>query len=123
MVVNVTGLLLLTSGLVWPRCEAAAPWLRWLGLAAFGAVVLQGVLGGLRVILFKDAIGIFHAALAQLFFVLVCAIALFTSRWWLERSAASNGVAAGHRFASHAGGVLVLATTGLIFLQLILGAA
>ena len=55
---------------------------RRLGLAAFVAVVLQGVLGGLRVVLFKDAIGIFHATLAQLFFVLVCAIALFTSRWW-----------------------------------------
>ena len=43
---------------------------RRLGLAAFVAVVLQGVLGGLRVVLFKDAIGIFHATLAQLFFVL-----------------------------------------------------
>ena len=34
---------------------------------AFFAVVLQGVLGGLRVVLFKDLIGIFHAALAQMF--------------------------------------------------------
>jgi heme a synthase len=34
------------------------------------------------VVLYKDALGIFHATLAQLFFVLVCAIALFTSRWW-----------------------------------------
>ena len=65
------------------RAASRAPkWLRRFGLAAFFAVVLQGVLGGLRVVLFKDAIGIFHATLAQLFFVLVCAIALFTSRWW-----------------------------------------
>ena len=55
-------------------------------MAAFFAVVLQGVLGGLRVVLFKDALGIFHAMLAQLFFVLLCAIALFTSRWWHTNS-------------------------------------
>jgi cytochrome c oxidase assembly protein subunit 15 len=82
LVLGLTGLALLGASWVWPRCEPSAIWLRRLGLAAFFAVVLQGVLGGLRVVLFKDAIGIFHAALAQLFFVLICAIALFTSRWW-----------------------------------------
>jgi heme a synthase len=82
LVLGVTGLALLGASRVWPRCEPSAQWLRRLGLAAFAAVVLQGVPGGLRVVLYKDAIGIFHATLAQLFFVLVCAIALFTSRWW-----------------------------------------
>src|SRR5579872_3547204 len=67
---------------IWLLVRESRAWLRWLGVAAFFAVVLQGVLGGLRVVLYKDEIGIFHAALAQLFFVLVCAIALFTSRWW-----------------------------------------
>jgi cytochrome c oxidase assembly protein subunit 15 len=52
--------------------------LRWWGILAFAAVILQGVLGGLRVVWFKDQIGIFHAALAQLFFALVCLIAFFT---------------------------------------------
>jgi cytochrome c oxidase assembly protein subunit 15 len=46
------------------------------------AVQLQGLLGGLRVVLLKDEIGIFHATLAQLFFVLLCTIALLTTRWW-----------------------------------------
>jgi cytochrome c oxidase assembly protein subunit 15 len=54
---------------------------------AFGAVVLQGILGGLRVVLFKDQIGIFHATLAQLFFVLLCAMALFISPWWQRKFA------------------------------------
>jgi cytochrome c oxidase assembly protein subunit 15 len=81
-VLGFVGLALLGASWVWPRCEASAQWLRRLGVAAFFAVVLQGVLGGLRVVLFKDALGIFHATLAQLFFVLLCAIALFTSRWW-----------------------------------------
>src|SRR5882724_10595769 len=55
--------------------------LRWWGIIAFSAVILQGVLGGLRVVLFKDQLGIFHATLAQLFLVLMCAICLFTSGW------------------------------------------
>ena len=78
----VAGLAALGASFVWPRCEAAPKWLRRLGLIAFFGVVLQGVLGGLRVTLMKDQIGIFHATIAQLFFALTCALALFTSRWW-----------------------------------------
>jgi cytochrome c oxidase assembly protein subunit 15 len=88
-----------------------------LGLAAFFAVVLQGVLGGLRVVLFKDAIGIFHAALAQLFFVLICAIALFTSRWWQAQPAPTPST------INYKLSTLFLLTTLLILVQLTLGAA
>jgi cytochrome c oxidase assembly protein subunit 15 len=80
-------------------------------------VVLQGVLGGLRVVLFKDAIGIFHAALAQLFFVLVCAIALFTSRWWQTQPTRIPSALHAPR------STLYLLTTLLILAQLTLGAA
>jgi cytochrome c oxidase assembly protein subunit 15 len=82
VVLGLTGLAAALASRIWPRSEPAEPWLRSLGLAAFFAVVLQGVLGGLRVVLFKDQIGIFHATLAQLFFVLMCSLALFTSPWW-----------------------------------------
>src|SRR5258708_16712484 len=104
--------------------------LRWWGMIAFAAVILQGVLGGLRVILFKDQIGIFHATLAQLFFVLTCAIALFTSRWWLSKenieSRTSNSdksrAGAEHRIPAQHFRQVFLATTTLILFQLILGA-
>jgi len=80
-----SGVGLLTTILaVWLWLRESRRWLRWLGIAAFLAVVLQGVLGGLRVVLFKDELGIFHATLGQLFFVLTCSIALFTSRWWVK---------------------------------------
>ncbi len=79
-----SGVGLLTTILaVWLWLKESRRWLRWLGVIGFFSVVLQGVLGGLRVVLFKDELGIFHAALGQLFFVLTCSIALFTSRWWL----------------------------------------
>ncbi len=57
-------------------------WLRNLGVAALGAVILQGVLGGLRVTLLKDEIGVFHACLAQAFFGMVIVITLATSQLW-----------------------------------------
>jgi heme a synthase len=124
LVLGMTGLALVSASLVWPRCEASPRWLRRLGVIAFFAVVLQGVLGGLRVVLLKDAIGILHATLAQSFFVLICAIALFTSAWWQHRTTSL-------RFRSparNAGwGILLrwglVGTTGLILGQLVLGAA
>src|ERR1051325_2597094 len=72
---------------VWLWLKEPRAWVRGLGAAAFLAGGFQGVLGGLRVVLVKDAIGIFHALLAQVFFVLTCAIALVTGRGWLERGA------------------------------------
>jgi heme a synthase len=120
IVSGIAGLALFGASFVWPRCEPAAKWLRWLGLVAFFAVVLQGVLGGLRVVLLKDAIGIFHAALAQLFFVLACALALFTSRWWRNLHSAAAGTDCRCREGNLRW--LVLLTTLLILGQLILGA-
>src|SRR5208283_3237097 len=102
---------------IWPRCEPSAKWLRWCGIAALVAVILQGVLGGLRVVLLKDAIGIFHATLAQLFFVLICAIALFTSRWWRTFPNRITSTIS-YRFST-----LFLLAPLLILCQLALGAA
>src|SRR5216110_677490 len=57
-------------------------WMRRLGFAALGAVILQGVLGGLRVTMLKDEIGIFHALLAQAFLGMLIVITLATSQLW-----------------------------------------
>lgn len=103
---------------IWTWAQEERRWLRNLGWIALGAVVLQGVLGGLRVTQMKDEIGIFHAALAQLFFVLTGAIALFTSPWWQRGSPGKMTIYAGGRFR-----YLFAAVTGLIFVQLVLGAS
>lgn len=95
--------------------------LRWLGVIALSAVIIQGVLGGMRVLLDEHGwgteLGIFHATFAQLFFLLVCSIALYTSRWWTNYSAReldSTTAARVRRF--------FVATTLLILVQLVLGA-
>ena len=62
--------------------RAGDSFLRNLGLIAVGAVILQGILGGLRVTMLKDQIGIFHACLAQAFLGLLVFIALATTPFW-----------------------------------------
>jgi cytochrome c oxidase assembly protein subunit 15 len=57
-------------------------WVRNLGLIALAGVILQGVLGGLRVTMLKDQIGIFHACVAQAFLALLVVIAIVTTRFW-----------------------------------------
>jgi cytochrome c oxidase assembly protein subunit 15 len=113
LVLAALGLVAIPLGL-W-RFARAKSGLRWLGLAAFGSVILQGVLGGLRVAWLKDEIGVFHGMLAQAFLVLLVVIALLTSAWWRES-------AAGWRDA-RALRWLVLGTTVAVFLQLGLGAS
>lgn len=100
---------------VWLWIRDPRPWVRHLGLVAVALVCLQGLLGGLRVIQLKDEIGIFHATLAQLFFALVCAIALFTSPRWREAKLSV--------YDARPLRYLYLLATGMIFLQLIIGAS
>ena len=102
---------------VWLWLKDARSWLRWLGATAFFAVVLQGVLGGLRVVLFRDEIGIFHATLAQIFLVMASAIALFTSQWWQQFGYSKTATWPSRNLRR-----FTAATTCLILFQLILGA-
>ncbi len=114
-----SGVGLLTAILaVWLWMKESRRWLRWLGVAAFVLVVLQGVLGGLRVVLLKDQLGLVHGALAQIFLAVVAAIALFTSGYWL------NGLP-GTRPERENGRLrwLILGTTGFILVQLLVGAS
>jgi heme a synthase len=93
-------------------------WMRWLGLAALGGVIAQGILGGLTVRMFQPpAVSAAHATLAQLFFSTVVAISFFTSPWW-QGEIPELEDAATPRLRS-----LTIWTIAAVFLQLILGAA
>ena len=70
---------------VWTWRVEKRRWLRWLGLAALGTVIVQGVLGGLTVLFFLPAaVSSAHAAVAQTFFCIAVLIAVFTGRGWVE---------------------------------------
>ena len=78
---SVVGLLtMILTGWLWVREDRR--WVRSLGVIALGGVILQGILGGLRVTMMKDEIGIFHACIAQAFLGLLVAIALVTTSFW-----------------------------------------
>ncbi len=90
-------------------------WVRNLGFAALGAVVLQGLLGGLTVLLkLPPAVSICHGVLAQSFFVITIILAYSLSA---ERARRSNTPEGAHPVAGPA-----FALALLIFIQLILGA-
>jgi cytochrome c oxidase assembly protein subunit 15 len=90
---------------------------RRLGWTALGLVVAQAALGGARVLFHHPAIvATAHAILAQLFFVAIVSLSLFTSAWWQHNSASLQDVLS-PRLRS-----LAAWTTVAIFVQLILGA-
>jgi cytochrome c oxidase assembly protein subunit 15 len=128
MIASFVGLLSIVLAVWLWRVESRGPagpyanqkkWLRWLGIAALGAVVAQGLLGGLTVLFFlPPAVSSAHATLAQLFFATVVSIALFTSAWWEREPALWLS-----DFRSPPVHTLALAAVASVFLQLILGAA
>lgn len=87
-----------------------------LGVVAVVAVIIQGVLGGLRVVLLNHAMAIFHACLAQAFFALLVGLAVTTSRFW-EHAADRPPLGDASRLRSTA-----LATACLVYLQIVFGA-
>jgi cytochrome c oxidase assembly protein subunit 15 len=69
---------------VWAWRTEGRRWVRWLATAVLGAVIFQGVLGGLRVVLRDLDLAVVHACVAQAFFCLAALTAVVTSRWWVE---------------------------------------
>jgi heme a synthase len=99
---------------VWLWIADPRRWMKWLGVSALGAVILQGALGGLTVLFFlPTTISSAHAGLAEIFFCMTVAIALFTSRSWLDEGHAVNDATL-RRVAT--------ATTTVIYAQILVGA-
>jgi len=91
-------------------------WLKKLGIAALGLVLVQAILGGITVLtMLPTAVSVLHAAMGQSFFVLICLIAVFASRWWESVAALVSEQAQKVKRLS-------LMTFGFVFLQLFLGA-
>jgi cytochrome c oxidase assembly protein subunit 15 len=89
-------------------------WLRWFGAAALGAVIAQGLLGGLTVLfLLPAAVSTAHAGLAEIFFCMTVAVALFTSRGWLASAPPIDDA----RLRA-----ITTATTAIVFSQILIGA-
>jgi cytochrome c oxidase assembly protein subunit 15 len=90
-------------------------WVRWLATSVLGAVIFQGVLGGLRVIWVNLDLAVVHACFAQAFFCLAGLMSVVTSRWWHQQQVRVE--ARGTRVI-----VLSFACLFAIFAQLVVGA-
>lgn len=120
---SVTGLFALAMTLwAWlaPRREPRI-WVRWTATALLGAIIVQGVLGGLRVTEVSLGLAIAHGIFAQLTLCLAGFVVLVTSPWWarLEQQATLSPLPAadGRRLF-----IASAALTVLIFAQLVAGA-
>jgi cytochrome c oxidase assembly protein subunit 15 len=92
-------------------------WVRRLGGLALLAVLLQGTLGGLTVLLrLPVAVSVAHAGVAEIFFCLTSTIALVTSRGWLAAPDPSED--RGRPSLA----TLSVATVAIIYLQVLAGA-
>lgn len=120
------GGVVLLAALVWVRNERSPAPLPRLGWLAFWLVQFQGLLGGLRVVLDAHVFagtklgvwfGVFHGCLAQVFLVLVAVIALLTSRHWTQGDSLAS-----RRFADLRLHRMLFFVTGLILVQMVLGA-
>jgi cytochrome c oxidase assembly protein subunit 15 len=121
---GIGGVVLLAS-LIWTRNAPASGLLPRLAWIAFWLVQLQGLLGGLRVVLDKALVGnvtlglvfgMIHGCLGQVFFVLLGSIAVLSAPAW-GRLKASMGAQARPLVP------WLVAGTAAVFLQLVLGAA
>lgn len=113
---SLVGLLTVTLGLAFWWIERRRL-TRWLGVIAIGAVIIQGVLGGLRVILTPTGteLALLHGLLAQAFFALIVGMAVLTSTEWKQ---GTGIVVMGDDGAIPR---LCVLTTGAIYLQIVFG--
>ena len=104
---------------VWTQRVEQRKWMKALGWIALAAVIGQGVLGGLTVLFgLPWLVSTAHATLAQTIFCVVIAMALFTSKSWLQDAdpIVENGL-------TPSTPTLVALAAACVWVQLILGAA
>jgi len=118
---------LLTIGLaVWMHRSETRRWVRRLSYFALALVIVQGLLGGLTVkFLLPTPISVFHGCLAQAFLCVITALAVFTSRRWIEGDvsrAATGRLARVNTSPSWPLPRLAVVCVAVVFFQLVVGA-
>jgi cytochrome c oxidase assembly protein subunit 15 len=102
---------------IWTLLVERRRWLRWLAVGAFCTVIAQAILGGLTVLFFQPPmVSTAHATVAQTFFCIAVAIALFTGRKWVEEQ---PRVEVDNRRPSLS--TLTILSIVILYVQLILG--
>ena len=101
---------------IWTWLSDQRQWMRRVALGALFLVILQGVLGGLRVVLISVDLAVVHTLVAQLYFSLLAAMILFVSQPWLA-ARETQGINVSTRMKK-----VILFAPLLVYLQIFLGA-
>jgi protoheme IX farnesyltransferase len=91
-------------------------WMRWVGVAVVAGVIVQGALGGWRVLSDDRLLARIHGCTAPLYLCLCAAVIAWTSRAWRDRSAPDRQPADRPLLR------LAWLLTALIYLEIVLGA-
>ena len=116
MVAGTLGVLTLSIA-IWTLLVERRRWLRWLAIGALCTFIAQATLGGMTVLFFQPPwLSTAHATVAQTFFCIAVAIALFTGRRWVEEQPRVE-------FDHHRPSLftLTLLSIFILYVQLILG--
>jgi cytochrome c oxidase assembly protein subunit 15 len=97
------------------RCEPRR-WVRKYSLVILAGVILQGFLGGMRVVFDQQTMALIHGCTGPAFFAICVGMVIVTSRWWhdapqIDATARAKKVLR-----------LAMLTTVLAYLQLVAGA-
>jgi heme A synthase len=109
--VGFCGIPLLIAVLRWERRR----YIRWLTFVGLGGVIVQAILGGMRVDLISTELALVHGCFGQLVFAALVSLALATSPRWSGNEVVSATASRPLRRAS-------LLLKGLLFCQLVAGA-
>lgn len=113
MVAGTVGFLTVLQA-IWLQIREPKRFVKKLGWLSVGAVCVQGLLGGITVLLLlPKAVSVSHAALAEIFFCLNVSIAFFTSNFFRSLSSMEKGDAPVK---------MAWSLTTLVFLQIFAGA-
>jgi cytochrome c oxidase assembly protein subunit 15 len=116
MVASLVGLFMLILS-VWLARVEERRWVRNLGFCALGAVIVQGILGGITVLFFLPTpVSVAHGVLAQTFFILTIIIVYSQSMEREQREEAADGGSSDRLVR------IAFLFVVVVYLQLILGA-
>lgn len=116
LVASLVGMLTVVLA-VWTWWADPRGWMRKLGVGAVALVIVQGILGGLRVLWVSLDLAMIHACVAQLFFAVLVAMTLFMTDTWREQKGVLPNTDATGRLRRWS-----YVAAGTIYLQIVLGA-
>ena len=113
----VVGLIAIGTVVVAFRTEPRR-WVRWLTVGLLAAVIFQGLLGGIRVLLSDRTFAMIHGCFGPAFFAMCVVAAAVTGRfWWAPRRGDEHHLVPGRGLIFLAGSMVATA-----YIQLVLGA-